>query len=126
MKILCWNCRGLVRSTAIRKLRANIRNFKPDVVFLLEIILASVNINAIVNRLGFFMDVNVPPPTKWGGLLLLWRNGLDIEPVIVNSNVISIFVYSNLPYNPWLLKFVYCPAQHGGKTLFWENMNKGC
>lgn len=76
-----------------------------------------------MNKLGFPLYINVPPVTKWGGLLLLWKTGLDLEPIIVNSNVSSIFVYLDPPHNPWLLKFVYCPTQHSRKNLFWENMN---
>lgn len=112
---MCWNCRGIASPYAIRSLRANIRVYQPDVVFLSEIILLDVNTVNIVNRLGFSMYVNSPPNGKWGGLLFVWRKGLDVETVFINSNVMSLFVYSDPAYNPWLLNLVYCPAQNSHK-----------
>lgn len=71
MRLICWNCRGIACSHAIRNLRANIRTLKPDVVFLLETLLFDVKTLGIVNRLGFYMYVNIPPTGKWVGLLFM-------------------------------------------------------
>lgn len=60
---------------------------------------------------------------KWGGLLFLWNNNLDVELVLINSNVIALVLYSDPRYHPWLLKLVYCPTQHSRKIQFWEKMS---
>lgn len=33
------------------------------------------------------------PDCKTGGLMFMWMNGLDVEPVFVNINLISMLVY---------------------------------
>lgn len=95
MKILSWNCRGIGRPRAIRDLKANIRNLNPDAIFLSITLVQNVNISAIINRLGFSSFGNHPPIGKWGGLLVLWRPGLDVEIVHISSNVIAMLVYSD-------------------------------
>ncbi|XP_042950096.1 uncharacterized protein LOC122282211 [Carya illinoinensis] len=77
----------------------------------------------IVNSLGFHHFVAATASGKKGGLLLLWRPGVDIEPVNVNSNAISALVYSDPPNHPWLVSFVYAPAQWKQKASFWNHLN---
>ncbi|KAG7967634.1 hypothetical protein I3843_08G108700 [Carya illinoinensis] len=111
MKTLVWNCRGLARPKAIRSIRANIRKYNPDIIFLLETMVPDIHTHSIVTSLGFHNFVNYPPLGKNGGLLLIWRPGIDIEPVHVNTNAISILVYSDSFHYPWLATYVYAPAQ---------------
>jgi exonuclease III len=61
MKTLAWNCRGLTRSSAIRNLRVQVRKHSLDVLFLSETkTLPSVASN-ILNNLGYYSLVHVPP-----------------------------------------------------------------
>ena len=71
-----------------------------DLIFLSETLISDANTASIVNRLGFFDFVHVPPPKKWGGLLCMWRLGLDVEPVHVGCNIIAILVYFDPTYVP--------------------------
>ena len=115
---MAWNCRGLVRPKAIRNLRANIRKYNPDVIFLSETMVLDDRTISIVNSLGFHLFVYSPAVCKKGGLLLLWRSGVEIEPVHINSNAISVLVYSDPSHQPWLLTYVYAPAQWNNKASF--------
>lgn len=72
-----------------------IRIYKPDLVFIWETILKSVNIPNLVNRLGFWKFVYAPTNDNWGGLLAVWMYGLDLEPVYVHCNIILMLVYSD-------------------------------
>ncbi|KAG6627511.1 hypothetical protein CIPAW_15G134000 [Carya illinoinensis] len=47
---------------------------------------------------------------------------MDIEPVNVNTNAISILVYSDRTNHHWLPTFVYAPAQWKHKTKFWTHI----
>ncbi|XP_035545422.1 uncharacterized protein LOC118348263 [Juglans regia] len=124
MRLLAWNCRGIARSTAIRSLRAKIRIYNPDVIFLSETLLSSCENASIVNRLGFTFFVHSPPTKKWGGLLLLYRPGFDIELVNISANMISALVYSDPVHVPWLLNLVYCPAAVNQKQWFWDMLSQ--
>lgn len=82
-----------------------------------------MNTAPFVNRLGFVHYVNYPPTGKWGGLLLLWRPGLDVDLVHISNNIIVVLVYSDSSHHPWLLNLIYCPAQYVNKNHFWNTLN---
>jgi hypothetical protein len=122
MKTLAWNCRGLTRPSAIRSLRVQVRKHSPDVLFLSETkTLPSVASN-ILNNLGYYSLVHVPPVGSKGGLLLAWRNGVDLECFATNKNNISAWCYSDPPNNPWILSCVYGPPYNKDNTDFWKNL----
>lgn len=50
---------------------------------------------AILNRLGFYLLFQCPPMGKKGGYVLTWRPGVEIEPIFSNKNIISGMVYSD-------------------------------
>lgn len=57
------------------------------------------------------MFVNIPPTRKWGSLLFMWIQGVDIELVYMDGNVMALLVYSDPLHNPWLINLVYCPLK---------------
>ncbi|KAF5442124.1 hypothetical protein F2P56_037171 [Juglans regia] len=120
---MAWNCRGLARPKAIRNLRANIRKYNPDVIFLSEILVSDERTISIVNSLGFHLFVHYPAECKKGRLLLLWRPGVEIEPVNININAISVLVYSDPTHQPWIITYVYAPAQWNNKAGFWSHLD---
>lgn len=87
-------------------------------VFLLGTLLSDVKTNGVVNRLGFSLFFYIPLYSKWGGLLLMWHLGLDVEPIYISSNVMAIFLYSNPAHLPWLFVLMYCLAQQSQKDSF--------
>jgi hypothetical protein len=123
MKFLSWNCRGLSRPSAIRSLRVLIRNLNPDVLFLSETKTASSSASNILNRLGFYLLVQVPPSGSRGGLLLAWRDGVELECFVQNKNFISAWCYSDPPHNPWILSCVYGPPKRRDRSAFWDSLS---
>lgn len=100
-----------------------IRTHFPNLIFLSETLLADNKTAGVVNRLEFNLYLHSPPPRKWGGLLCMWHLGVDVEPIVVNGNVMALLVYSNPMYMPWLLLLVYCPSQMHEKQNFWTHVN---
>lgn len=82
-----------------------------------------VNAPIVVNTLGFDMYIYAPSQRKTKGILLMWRRGVDVKPIYVSFNIFSLLVYSNPPHKPWLLNFIYCPAQYNEKMHFWTLLN---
>ncbi|KAF5446365.1 hypothetical protein F2P56_032000 [Juglans regia] len=122
MKLISWNCRGIACPCAIHSLWAIIRTHNLEALFLSETLLSSVNTATIVNRLGFSHHVYMPPSGKWGGLLFLWRMGLDVEIVNSASNIISVLIYSDPAHCPWMLNIIYCLAKFSKKLKFWDDL----
>jgi exonuclease III len=100
MKILSWNCRGISRPTAIRGLRALIRVNSPDVLYLSKTKSYPSLVSSILNRLGFYLMNHVASIGTYGGLVLAWRLGVELECFLTNQNNISAWCFSDPPNSP--------------------------
>jgi hypothetical protein len=123
MKILAWNCRGLARGPTIRALRALIRNYRPDLLFLSETKVSSSHFQPSLFGLGFSAWLEVPLFGLQGGLYLAWKNGVDVEPVHLDRNCIACLVYSNPTHCPWLFSGIYAPHNSQSRDIFWSELS---
>jgi hypothetical protein len=121
MKLLSWNCRGLSCPSAIRSLRALIRNASPDVIFLSETKSSTPRVSSILNRLGFYLLFQCAASGASGGLVLAWRPGVVLDCFASNKNSISAWYTSDPPNSTWLLSCVYGPPDGREKAIFWES-----
>ncbi len=87
MKTLAWNCRGLTRPSAIHSHRVQVRKHSPDVLFLSETKITPDVACNILNNLGYYSLAHVSPVGSKGGLLLAWRNGVELECFVTNINM---------------------------------------
>ena len=55
---------------------------------------------------------------KSGGLALYWVNGVSLEVIYDNKNIIAYLVYSNPPSDVWLLLLVYGPPKVAHREAF--------
>lgn len=124
MILLSWNCSGLARASAIRTLRALIRDIVPDIIFLSETKIPSSKISDLLKSLGFYNIDCVDPRGKKGGLVVGWKIGVDMKITFKSSNMINGLIFSDPMNEPWLISFVYGPPNHSNKGLFWEAIEK--
>ncbi|KAL5558527.1 hypothetical protein UlMin_034738 [Ulmus minor] len=122
MIVLAWNCRGMGQSSAILELRALVRSSNPDCMLLMEAKVNSGTMVSILHNLHFLNHVYVPPVRLSGGFCVAWRDGIEMEPVMMNKNIISCLVFSCPGSAPWLFSAVYGPNSSMEKRLFWENI----
>lgn len=124
---LVWNCRGIGRAVAVRMLRELLRSHRPDVLFLSEI--KSSNNTRILNlstSLGFDNSHFVPSRGKAGGLLLLWKNSINLQLILSTDFIINCLISTNHDGTdiPWQCTFVYGPTLPSLKGLFWDDLNR--
>lgn len=81
------------------------------------------HILSIVNSLDFYNFVSCLASRRKWDLLLLWRSGVEAEPVHLNMNAILVLIYSDPPYHPWLITYVYASAQWQFKANFWNHLD---
>lgn len=55
---------------------------------------------------------------KAGGLAVLWKQGVKLEVVSANKNVVASLVYSDPPDQVWMLLNIYGPHSQVGKEHF--------
>jgi exonuclease III len=120
MIILSWNCLGFARPAAIRSLRAFCRSNKPDILFLCETKIQLFDSFNPLLTLGFSSFLQVPAAGTKGGLILAWKPGFDLEPILLNPHHISCLIYSDPPSSPWLLSCIHAPSQWNLRSDFWS------
>lgn len=79
MIVLCWNARGLGNTRAFQEFRRLIADVSPMVVFIGETKVLKRNCEWWRNVLGFSGQFFANAHGRSGGLLLLWRDFMDIS-----------------------------------------------
>ena len=93
MKIISWNCRGLLGAPIVRSLLDIQRRHKPNVFFLSETHLGDDKAEIVMRKLG--MDeriVAASPDGRRGGLLLVWKKEVRIYSQTTTFSVINVMV----------------------------------
>lgn len=96
MSCLSWNCRGLGSSRAIQDLKMLIRSQKSDVIFLMETRILQKKFISLKVQLGFSNGFMVERIGPGGGLIMLWKEDLDVTLVSFSSGHIDVWI------NNWL------------------------
>ena len=95
MKILGLNCRGLGNESAVRSLLDIQRQHVPDVIFLSETHLHSFPADCSRRRLKMDNKFVCPSDGRKGGLLLQWKNEVQIDQLELHPMFIDIKVTSD-------------------------------
>ena len=82
MILLAWNCRGLAQAESKRSLKAIVNKVCPDLLFLSEVKISSNRVKSLLYSLGFYKLECVEPRGLKGGIILGWKNGVDVEIVM--------------------------------------------
>jgi exonuclease III len=90
MKIISWNCRGLRKSAAVHALLELQGRLKPDVLFLSETHLSKARAENLKRKMFFNHMIMYKSDGRSGGLLLLWRNDLNVTSNRVHNNYLVI------------------------------------
>ncbi|KAM6558713.1 hypothetical protein CsatA_027952 [Cannabis sativa] len=94
MKILSWNARGLGNPSAFRHLRLLVKEQSPHVLFLMETKLGPNVITRFRNALNFNNGLEVPRVGLGVGLMLLWKNDVDVSILTYNKSVFDCYIAS--------------------------------
>ena len=124
MTLLAWNCRGLAQAESKRSLKAIVNKICPDLLFLSGVKISSNRVKYLLYSLGFYKLECVEPRGLKGGIILGWKNGVDVEIVMSNDNMINGIVFSDPINEPWLLSMIYRPSARLGKQAFLEDLQK--
>ena len=70
-----------------------LRSSSPNILILMETKANSSTMKRVLSQLQFPIHVYVPPVGLLGGLCVAWREGIDMEPITMNKNLISFLVF---------------------------------
>ena len=123
MKILNWNCRGVLNPRFIRTFNNLMDAHTPDVVILSETRLDGDRAHNVISKLPFDNWHTTETLGFAGGLWLLWRTDL-VEVQILNSTEQEIHALVRpLSSNSfWLLSAVYASPRIAERRWLWDNL----
>jgi hypothetical protein len=79
MRIFAANCQGLGNRPTVRSLLHVQKLSNPDVMFLSETHLDTYLADCLMKRLRMDFKIVNPTSSRRGGVLLLWRRGMNIQ-----------------------------------------------
>lgn len=79
MKILSWNVRGLGNSRTFLALKKILQIHRPQIFFLCETKLQSMQMDTIRSKLNFDSCFNVDSSGRGGGLVMLWNSKICVQ-----------------------------------------------
>ena len=95
MKIISWNARGLGNPSALRHLRLLVQQQTPQVLFIMESKLVCNSVSRLCRSLKFANGLEVPRVRFGGGMLLFWKDSVDVTLIHYNTNIFDCYVKCN-------------------------------
>lgn len=96
MNYLSWNCGGLGKTCAILKLTKLVKKYAPTIVFLMETKVRDDVLKRLCSKLQFDNFFIVPRINTGGGLVLYWKNKVDLHVLNSSPTYIDAIVNSGL------------------------------
>ena len=107
MRIISWNCQGILVTPTVLLLLDIQRRHKPDVFFLFETHLDDEKAEALRRRLGMDEKIVVPSPDgRRGGLLMVWKKEVRIYSQTTTLTGIDVNIHETNG-NIWRLTGIY-------------------
>ena len=95
MSLICWNCRGLGNQRTEDQLANMVWAKDPSVVFLAETWTDEARLTHIQDRLKFKNKFVAPRRHKAGGLVIYWKEELDLTIETFSKNHIDATINKN-------------------------------
>lgn len=119
MKILAWNCRGMVAATAVRELLELQERVGADVIFLSESHLNIEKAGELWVKLGFDLVHEVASDGRSGGLALFCNNTSGVVVNFKTENYIDVVLMSGDDVD-WRLTCFYGEPAWDRRHLSWQ------
>ena len=122
MTTACWNCRGFGNDPTVRRLKEINRMNLLDIIALSETKQQDAYIQDKGLELGFSNFISVPPVSLSGGLVVFWKDFVDISLCFSSPNLVDLFVQSNK--GNFYLSFVYGHPNPSFRNHLWERLER--
>lgn len=89
MAIVSWNVRGINGEDSLRQTKLLLKVHKPDLLFLMETKCPEGKVDFMCKYLSFDYGFEEPRSGMSGGLMLLWKESVEITYLTSSSNHVS-------------------------------------
>jgi hypothetical protein len=114
-----WNCRGLCNVATIRELRDFVRDFSPSILCVVETQVQKSRVENLASTLGYDNVFAVSSIGRSGGLVMFWKNEINMDIFPYSQYHIGAVVSSSSE-EPWRLTYVYGEAQVSERHKTWD------
>lgn len=122
MRLLSWNCQGLVNTPTVRHLQGINGQYCPEIIFLSETKSRRNYMESIVEKMGFNDLLVVDAIGKSGGLAVMWKDSCKVEVLQANKRVIDLKVEWH--DQRFYLTCVYGDLVQSRRSEVWERISR--
>ncbi|GMJ15348.1 hypothetical protein HRI_005204000 [Hibiscus trionum] len=120
MKIVSWNVRGLGKLRAVMRLRSNLRDVHPQILFLMETKVSAVRMENIRKKCGFVHGIDIDADGSRGGLSLCWNSDIMVNLCSFSSSHIDVTICDVDSNNNWRFIGFYGNPVIAQRNLSWN------
>lgn len=108
MLVDAWNCQGVGQPPTIRRLKEFLASCRPSTVFFMETKNKANKLELIRKSIESYAHrCYINPTCISGGLVLWWKEEVDIQIIKGSPNIIHTKCKSQIVDSDWLALFVY-------------------
>lgn len=121
MRLLAWNCRGLGGPSTISQLTEAVNSYLLDITFISETKQHHKFIFTVCKRLKCRDNWDVVDPVgKRGGMLIFWKDSVQISQIIKTDFCIEVEVAGDVFEGKCWVVFIYASVEDSKRRLQWE------
>ncbi|KAK9733300.1 hypothetical protein RND81_04G058500 [Saponaria officinalis] len=125
MKIQSWNCQGLGNPLTVNTLYERTWRERPNIVFVMETMMRSKNLEKIRNKCGYTNGLCVGSQGRSGGLGLWWKD-INASLVTYDHNHIAVDVCGENEQALWRGVGIYGWPERANRHKTWNMIRALC
>ena len=119
MSCLVWNCKGFGNHLEVQELVKVVQAKAPSVVFLAETLADEARLDYVKDHIQFDKKFFVQRVNNGGGLVLYWKNNVEIDIESSSVNHIDVTVNKNSG-EPWCFTGFYSEPETHKRQESWD------
>ncbi|XP_060965331.1 uncharacterized protein LOC133034293 [Cannabis sativa] len=123
MSLCSWNARGLGSPRAFRNLSLLVKQHQPMMLFVMETKLPAGRGTDLKHKLRFDSVLEVPRQGFGGGILLFWKDCIDVNVISYSLNHVDCII-NNFNGKAWHFSGYYGSPYVNLKSVTWTLLNR--
>ena len=121
MSLLLWNNRGLGNPRTENELVSLIQVKDPFVVFIAETWADEARLDRTLSKINFDQKLVVPRQNRGGGLVLFWKNSINVDVIDSHRYFIDTVIDGNTA-NAWRFTGFYGESETHRRSEAWSKL----